>query len=121
MSATSRFAHQFVQYMPEQLDPEILYVSMEFATVSHLCPCGCGNEVVTPLSPRDWQMAFDGEGITLYPSIGNWRMPCRTHYWIRDSRIVWAEDAPATASDPGEREGWIQRVRRWVSCARTRR
>jgi hypothetical protein len=28
--------------------------------------------------------------VSLDPSIGNWQFPCRSHYWIRRERIVWA-------------------------------
>ena len=45
-----RFEHRFVQNIPEQLEPGILYISMEFATAAHRCFCGCGEEVVTPFS-----------------------------------------------------------------------
>ena len=31
-----------------------------------------------------------GERALLYPSIGNWQFPCRSHYWIRRNRIIWA-------------------------------
>jgi hypothetical protein len=61
-------------------------------TVVHLCCCGCRREVVTPLSPTDWKLIFDGMSISLYPSIGNWTFPCRSHYWIQCDRAQWAED-----------------------------
>jgi Family of unknown function (DUF6527) len=82
-------APKFVQYIPDALDPGILYVSMEFATASHQCVCGCGSEVVTPLSPTFWTLIFDGT-VSLDPSIGNWSFPCRSHYWIEKNRVVWA-------------------------------
>jgi hypothetical protein len=28
----------------------------------------------------------------LPPSIGNWSLKCRSHYWIKNNRISWAED-----------------------------
>ncbi|MDR3714754.1 MAG: DUF6527 family protein [Puia sp.] len=76
--------------MPDALENGMLYISMEYATTIHLCPCGCGNQVITPLSPTDWNLSYDGETVTLYPSIGNWNFPCRSHYWIRKSKIVRA-------------------------------
>ena len=85
-----RLTYRFVETAPDQLEPDVLYVSIEFAMVMHLCRCGCGSEVVTPLSPNDWKLTFDGESISLYPSIGNWSFPCRSHYWIRRNRIEWA-------------------------------
>ena len=83
-------AHRFVEFIPDVLEEGTLYVSMEYATVSHKCCCGCGFEVVTPLSPTDWKLTFDGETISLHPSIGNWSFKCQSHYWIRDSRVKWA-------------------------------
>ncbi len=82
--------HRFVQYLPETLEPGILYISLEYVTASHLCCCGCGEEVVTPLSPVGWRMTFDGETISLWPSIGNWNLQCRSHYIIERGRIVVA-------------------------------
>ena len=88
----SNLAHQFVEFIPDTLDEGVLYVSIAYGTVSHRCCCGCGREVVTPLSPTDWKLIFDGETVSLYPSIGNWNFPCRSHYWIRYNRVEWAED-----------------------------
>lgn len=81
---------RFVESIPEALDEGVLYVSMTFATTIHLCACGCGREAVAPLSPTDWKLCFDGEHVTLDPSIGNWSFPCRSHYWVRNNRIRWA-------------------------------
>ena len=85
-----RIIHQFVDYIPEKLCEGVLYVSMTYGTVSHLCCCGCGREVVTPLTPTDWELTYDGETISLSPSIGNWGFPCRSHYWIRKGMVKWA-------------------------------
>jgi Family of unknown function (DUF6527) len=48
--------------------------------------------VVTPLSPTGWKLIFDGKTVSLDPSIGNWGFPCRSHYWVRSDRALWAED-----------------------------
>lgn len=82
---------EFVEEIPRGLDRDTVYVSMTFAVVAHSCFCGCGHQVVTPLSPRDWKLTFDGEAISLYPSIGNWNLDCKSHYWIRASKIIWAD------------------------------
>jgi hypothetical protein len=82
--------HQFVHAIPEVLAERTVYVSVEFATVAHKCCCGCGSEVVTPLTPTDWKIIFDGETISLEPSIGSWNLPCQAHYWIRRNRVHWA-------------------------------
>jgi hypothetical protein len=83
--------HKFVEYIPEELSEGILYVSMQFGMVVHKCCCGCGQEVVTPITPTDWKLMFDGESITLSPSIGNWNFKCRSHYFIRKNEIEWCD------------------------------
>ncbi|WP_176620009.1 DUF6527 family protein [Flagellimonas chongwuensis] len=82
--------HEFVEHMPEKLEDDTIYVSISFEIVMHKCACGCGNEVVTPLSPAEWSVTFDGETISLYPSIGNWSLACKSHYWIRKNKIEWS-------------------------------
>lgn len=82
----------FVTAIPEKLEAGKIYASIDYATVAHLCCCGCGREVVTPLSPTDWKLTYDGETISLHPSIGNWSFPCRSHYWVRNGAIRWAAD-----------------------------
>jgi hypothetical protein len=83
-----------VDCIPEVLEDNVLYVSLKYGTAVHRCCCGCGREVVTPLTPTDWKVIFDGETVSLYPSIGNWKFPCRSHYWIRNNGVEWAEDWP---------------------------
>jgi hypothetical protein len=85
-------SHQFVYSFPEVLEEATLYVSIEFATAAHLCCCGCGQEVITPFSPTDWRMIFNGEAISLEPSIGNWSFPCRSHYFLKRNKVVWASN-----------------------------
>jgi hypothetical protein len=90
MKLPKKLVHKFVENLPEKLEEGTVYVCMGMATVAHNCCCGCGNEVVTPLSPTDWKLEYDGGTITLYPSIGNWGFACRSHYWIRNSKVKWA-------------------------------
>jgi len=83
--------HEFVEFIPSKLDEGVLYISIPYATAVHLCAEGCGNKVVTPISPTDWQLTFDGVSISLAPSIGNWQFPCRSHYWVKNDHIEWAD------------------------------
>jgi hypothetical protein len=85
-----KLSHRFVTSIPDVLEDGVVYVSIEFATAIHKCCCGCGEEVVTPFSPTDWKLIFDGKTISLDPSIGNWNFPCQSHYWIRRNKVVWA-------------------------------
>lgn len=80
--------HKFVTEIPETIEPDTIYVSFEFNTTSHLCCCGCGNRVVLKLSPDWWSLTYDGETVTFRPSIGNWELPCRSHYFITKSRVI---------------------------------
>jgi hypothetical protein len=86
----TEFGYEFVEFIPDQLAEGTVYVSIAYATVVHSCASGCGKEVVTPLGPTDWQLIFDGESISLTPSIGNWSFPCQSHYWIRRNKVIWA-------------------------------
>lgn len=68
----------------------MLYITVEYSTAVHLCPCGCRSRVVTPFSPTDWELRFNGKEVTLSPSIGNWSFPCKSHYWIIRNKVRWA-------------------------------
>lgn len=108
-------AHRFVENIPEQLDEGVLYVSLEYATALHRCACGCGKEVVTPLSPTDWQLQFDGESVTLAPSIGNWSFPCRSHYFVRRGRVVWASAMSQRAIEEGRAADRLAKAKHFSS------
>ena len=84
----------FVDIVPDAhlMEHDVVYVSMAYATAIHKCACGCGQQAVTPLSPEEWSMTYNGEAISLTPSIGNWGMACKSHYWIQDNRILWVSD-----------------------------
>lgn len=92
---------RFVEYLPDNLEEGLLYVSMEHAVASHRCACGCGSETVTPISPTDWQIYYDGRDVSISPSIGNWNFPCRSHYWIDKGKIRWASHMSEFAIDRG--------------------
>lgn len=69
----------------------MLYISEEYETAGHKCCCGCGEKVMTPLNPAKWQLSKSPNGaVSLYPSIGNWKFVCQSHYWIRENRVITA-------------------------------
>jgi len=80
----------FVDFIPEELDEGVIYISEAYKTIVHRCCCGCGHEVVTPLSPVDWQLKQEGKLVTIRPSIGNWNYPCQSHYLITRNKVEWA-------------------------------
>ncbi len=79
---------RLVTTIPAAPELGVLYVSVEYATTLHLCACGCGHEVVLGISPDDWTVCWDGRTVTLDPSVGNWSLPCQSHYFIRHNRVV---------------------------------
>jgi Family of unknown function (DUF6527) len=83
-------SHEFVEFIPETLVANTIYISIPYATSAHACLCGCGTKVVTPISPTGWELTFDGDTISLSPSVGNWSQKCRAHYWVERNVAVWA-------------------------------
>jgi hypothetical protein len=82
--------HEFVESFPGHLEPMKLYVSIEYGSAAHLCFCGCGAKVVTPISPTGWKLIYDRDTVSLLPSIGSWNLPCQSHYFITRNRVEWA-------------------------------
>ncbi|MCW8827596.1 MAG: DUF6527 family protein [Gammaproteobacteria bacterium] len=82
---------EYVEYIPEHIEEGVLYISERYRTAVHKCCCGCGQEVVTPLSPAEWSVRCTDARVSMWPSIGNWSYPCRSHYVIRDSRVLEAK------------------------------
>ena len=79
MSRRNRLNHQYVEFIPKVLDEGVLYISKRFNTSSHLCCCGCGFKVVTPLNPAKWRLIDHGQTVSLSPSVGLGALPCRSH------------------------------------------
>ena len=65
MNRAAILKHEFVEYIPAHLVDGTIYVSMTYAVAQHRCCCGCGNKVITPFSPTDWKLIFDGESISI--------------------------------------------------------
>jgi hypothetical protein len=61
----------FVEVVPREREDGVLYISTTYRTMVHNCACGCGTKVTTPLSPARWHFTFDGDTISVLPSIGN--------------------------------------------------
>jgi len=89
-SSMKTLKHEFIEFVPDVLEDGVLYISVLHCSAIHKCVCGCGNEVVTPISPDDWQLYFNGKTVSLKPSIGNWNFDCKSHYWITNNEIKYA-------------------------------
>ena len=60
----------------------VIYISEVYDTASHLCLCGCKNLTVTPLGSEHWTLLNKEDKLTMFPSIGNYNFPCKSHYII---------------------------------------
>ena len=85
------FTPEFVVLMPERKDMKdgILYISDEYELAIHRCFCGCGEQTVTPIDADGWTLKNVDGKISLNPSIGNQKMECGSHYFIRENRVEW--------------------------------
>lgn len=125
-----RYELQHVHYMPKKLEQGMLYVSKEFDTAAHICPCGCGSKIRTPLGPNEWSFKETKRGPSLYPSIGNWQLPCKSHYWIREGTVIWSDQWTQEEISNGynnqvlrrkayynnlhSNSGWWKKISRWL-------
>lgn len=112
--------HEFVELIPDNVEEGLLYISISFGTSTHKCACGCGEIVVTPIKPTDWNLTWNGETISINPSIGNWSLPCQSHYWIEENKIIWSwkwsdlEIKEGREKDRKAKTRYYSKFRRWL-------
>ncbi|WP_374202917.1 DUF6527 family protein [Curtobacterium sp. MWU13-2055] len=112
-----RLRPQPVDEIPESLDTGVLYISLGYSTAIHLCACGCGVEVVTPLGRPGWSLTYDGTA-SLHPSVGNGNFPCRSHYYVTQNSVEWLPPFGSTIKPRTKRADrrtaawWIRLFRR---------
>lgn len=87
---TRVFEYQFVDLMPMNIEKGIFYISIPYKIAKHQCACGCGKIIDLIIDEDFWSITFHGNSISVYPSIGNWNIPCKSHYFIRKSKVVWS-------------------------------
>ncbi len=88
-----KMTYRLVDALPPALEYGVIYISHRYKLAVHLCACGCGLEVPTKLAPEEWSFHVDKhDRISMWPSIGNWSFPCRSHYVVRNGAIQWAAD-----------------------------
>jgi hypothetical protein len=112
MGRSTVVAFECVDSIPQTLPAEsTVYISIPGRATAHLCMCGCGEKVVHPLRPHRWSLTYDGETISMSPSIGNSGLACKSHYWIKRSRVEWWR--PLTDEQVAfgmRRDGWSKRL-----------
>lgn len=79
---------KFFKFIPDNLEENVLYVSKEFETAIHLCGCGCKTEICTPINNNGWILHENGNNFSLTPSVGNYQIPCKSHYMITNNEFV---------------------------------
>lgn len=78
----------FVEFIPEELAQDKIYISKEYGVAVHLCLCGCGNKAVMDLKPRwesGWTLTENEGKISFSPSVLNNNCPNRYHYIITNN------------------------------------
>jgi hypothetical protein len=98
-----------VDFMPKELEQGVLYVSDKYRTAAHLCACGCGEKIRTPLGPTEWSVSEGRGGPSVWPSIGSWQRPCRSHYVINDGVVHWADQWSDTQVRAGRQHEQLNR------------
>lgn len=103
---------EFVEEIPEEINDGHLYLCLPYNAVIHKCACGCGEVISTPLDKKHgWIMQYDGETVTLSPSIGNGSYECRSHYFIRGNNIVWLGKMGQQISEqPKRKQGLFSKI-----------
>jgi len=110
---------EFIELAPPELEDGVLYVSMVYGSAVHKCCCGCGEKVVTPFGRTDWILTFDGEAVSLHPSIGNWNFPCQSHYWIKENKVRWAPRMTREQIEAGRAADRLARTRYYAAPQET--
>lgn len=119
MSRRTSVTHQFVEFIPRELEEGVLYISIPYDTMVHKCACGCGSKIVTPISPARWRLTYDGATVSLSPSVGNWSYPCQSHYWIKRNCVEWAPQWSRERIEAGRARDREERQRYYDSSAET--
>ncbi|HBN08817.1 MAG TPA: hypothetical protein DD435_09255 [Cyanobacteria bacterium UBA8530] len=81
---------KIVHRLPADLEDHVVYVSREYEVAALKCACGCGHRVNLLLDDGHKVEEQDGRA-HIWPSIGVWDAPCRSHFWIQNGEVLWAE------------------------------
>lgn len=87
---------RFVDDVPDKFDNRIIYIIENegyYWQAVMICPCGCKKILHMNLIKEhrpSWKFKINKKGIiTLHPSI-NRIVGCRSHFFIREGKVVWA-------------------------------
>ena len=85
---TENFTIQKIDLVPalSSMFPGILYYDKQSGLSFHKCACGCGDIIILE---HNYKWNIDENTITISPSIGRMTAPCKSHYFIRNGKVVW--------------------------------
>ena len=97
---TPRFVEQIP---PGKRESGVILVCIKYGVMSLACPCGCGLTMDLSIEPHRWRIEWDGEHLSVCPSVSSSGLPCRSHYWIQSNRIEWCRPISHAAERRKER------------------
>lgn len=109
-----------VEKTPKELEEGVVYLNVEYELATLKCACGCGHKVVL-LYPDGHSVIDDGGYATIYPSVGVWDAPCRSHFFVTQGQVEWCNswsdekikhfmNAQRTRHDQEGRQPWWVRM-----------
>ena len=87
---TTHYTPEFVESFPTPLDAWGL---LHLPRVQHLRPpvrLRLWQRGRHPTLPAQWSFTYDGDSISVRPSVGNWSFACKSHYVINKGHVRWA-------------------------------
>lgn len=98
----------YCETFPDEIEEDTLYISKEHGVCTHICPCGCGNEIPIPIKGNDietdwlesWRLIESNGNVTLDPSLRN--TCCKAHYFIRNNQFVFCGDHENKRKEPDQ-------------------
>lgn len=73
----------FVEFIPDVLEENKIYISEEYKCAIHNCLCGCKEKTIMPLYGNGWNLTKEKDGtVSFTPSVGNFNFSCMSHYII---------------------------------------
>lgn len=79
--------------LPVVLDG-VFYIEDSTPYMAYKCPCGCGNVSMLTrnrdgYSGQCWRLEEREGKVSLSPSVLSSGFACKSHYFIRDNKIIW--------------------------------
>ena len=97
MTSEIALKHEFVEFIPDELEQGTVYVSIRFATASHL-RLRLWKQGRDAYPPDRLDVAFRRQDHLLEPLNRNWSFPCQSHYYIRKNALNGLRNGLASRS-----------------------